>query len=115
VLGYPTGIRAMIARSQRVVLPVLEARGEVDFWEVAEVLAAGGHITPLATSGIVGQITSDSVVYDAGTTHGGSGGPVIDARGRVIAVNSAIMPDFAGANLGVPAAEALRLVEAAVP
>jgi hypothetical protein len=25
VLGYPTGIRAMIARSQRAVLPVLEA------------------------------------------------------------------------------------------
>jgi S1-C subfamily serine protease len=113
VLGYPTGIRAMIARSQRAVLPVLEARGEVDFWEVAQVLAAGGHIAPLATRGIIGQITLDSVVYDAGTTHGGSGGPVIDGDGRVVAVNSAVMPDFAGANLGVPAAEALRLVEAA--
>ncbi len=115
VLGYPTGIRAMIARSQRAVLPVLEARGEVDFWEVAKVLAAGGHIRPLATSGIVGQVNSDSVVYDAGTTHGGSGGPVIDVRGNVVAVNSAIMPDFAGANLGVPASEALRLVESAGP
>ncbi len=113
VLGYPTGIRAMIARSQRAVLPVLEARGDVDFWEVAQVLAAGGHIAPLATRGIIGQVTADSVVYDAGTTHGGSGGPVIDSDGRVVAVNSAIMPDFAGANLGVPAAEALRLIESA--
>jgi hypothetical protein len=33
----------------------------------------------------------------------------------VVVVNSAIMPDFAGANLGVPAAEALRLVESAEP
>jgi len=111
VLGYPTGIHAMIARSQRTVLPALEARGEVDFWEVARILADGRHIAPLATQGIVGQITADSVVYDANTTHGGSGGPVIDANGRVVAVNSAVIPNFAGSNLGVPAAEVLRLLE----
>ena len=110
VLGYPTGIRAMIARSQREILPVLEARGEVDFWEVARVLADGGHIAPLATRGIVGQITAASVVYDADTTHGGSGGPVISLDGAVVAVNAAILTDFAGSNLGVPAAEALRLL-----
>jgi len=110
VLGYPTGIRAMIARSQREILPVLEARGEVDFWEVARILADGGHIAPLATRGIVGQITAASVVYDADTTHGGSGGPVISLDGAVVAVNAAIMTSFAGSNLGVPASEALRLL-----
>jgi serine protease Do len=110
VLGYPTGIRAMIARSQREIVPLLEARGEVDFWEVARILAGGGHIAPLATRGIVGQITTTSVVYDADTTHGGSGGPVIGLDGRVVAINAAVMPDFVGSNLGVPAAEALRLL-----
>jgi serine protease Do len=110
VLGYPTGIRAMIARSQREILPVLEARGEVDFWEVARVLADGGHIAPLATRGIVGQITATSVVYDADTTHGGSGGPVISLDGAVVAINSAILTDFTGSNLGVPAAEGIRLL-----
>jgi len=111
VLGYPTGINAMIARSQREILPILEARGEVDFWEVAQILAEGGHIAPLATRGIVGQITSASVVYDANTTHGGSGGPVIGLDGSVVAINSAILNDFTGSNLGVPAAEALRLLQ----
>ena len=43
------------------------------------------------------------------TTHGGSGGPVIGLDGRVVAVNSAIIPEFTGSNLGVPAAEAMRL------
>jgi hypothetical protein len=33
----------------------------------------------------------------------------------MIAVNSAITPDFAGAYLGVPASEGLRLVESAEP
>jgi len=111
VLGYPTGINAMIARSRREILPVLEARGEVTFWEVAQILAEGGHIAPLATRGIVGQITAASVVYDADTTHGGSGGPVIGLDGSVVAINSAILNDFTGSNLGVPAAEALRLLQ----
>ena len=111
MLGYPTGIRAMIARSQREIVPLLEARGEVDFWEVARILADGGHIAPLATRGIVGQITTTSVVYDANTTHGGSGGPVISLDGAVVAINAAILTDFAGSNLGVPAAEALRLLK----
>ena len=73
-------------------------------------MADGGHIAPLATRGIVGQITATSVVYDANTTHGGSGGPVISLDGTVVAINAAIVTDFAGSNLGVPAAEALRLL-----
>ena len=48
----------------------------------------------------------------ANTTHGGSGGPVIGLDGRVVAVNSAIIPEFTGSNLGVPAAEAMRLLDA---
>jgi hypothetical protein len=110
ILGYPTGINAMIARSQREILPILEARGEVDIWEVAKILAEGGHIAPLATRGIVGQITAASVVYDANTTHGGSGGPVIGLDGSVVAINSATLNDFTGSSLGVPAAEALLLL-----
>ena len=58
-----------------------------------------------------GQITAAGVVYDADTTHGGSGGPVISLDGAVVAINAAILTDFAGSKLGVPAAEALRLIQ----
>ena len=48
----------------------------------------------------------------ATTTHSGSGGPVvIGLDGRVVAVNSAIIPEFTGSNLGVPASEAMRLFD----
>lgn len=43
------------------------------------------------------------MVYDAETTHGGSGGPVLNMQGEVVAVNTAIIPEFGGSNLGVPA------------
>ncbi|NIT68822.1 MAG: hypothetical protein GWN51_17705, partial [Gemmatimonadetes bacterium] len=69
-----------------------------------EHLARGGYVAPLATVGIIGQTTEVAIVYDAETTHGGSGGPVLDLDGEVIAVNAAILPEFGGSNLGVPAA-----------
>ena len=88
--------------------------GELDVWAVASRLSEVGYITPLATRGIVGQVTPARVVYDAETTSGGSGGPVLGLNGEVHAVNVAIVPEFGGSNLGVPAQEARRLLEKAV-
>jgi S1-C subfamily serine protease len=110
VLGYPTGITALVARADPTSIRALREAGPLDFWEVARHLSAGGMIGPLATVGVVGQVTSGSVVYDAETTHGGSGGPVLSLDGEVLAVNMAILPEFGGSNLGVPAAEAIRLM-----
>ena len=81
---------------------------------MARHLSEAGHIAPLATRGIVGQATLDKVVYDAETTHGGSGGPVLGLNGEVQAVNVAILTDFDGSNLGIPAAEARRLLDQAL-
>lgn len=111
VLGYPTGMHALLARTDPTFAEHLLAGGPVDFWALAERLAAGGHIAPLATVGVVGQVTPASVVYDAETTHGGSGGPVLDLDGKVVAVNTAVVPEFGGSNLGVPSGRAARLME----
>ncbi len=103
----------MLAQSGVAFLEELEVAGEVDFWRVAERLAEVGMIAPLASRGIVGQVAPEAVVYDAETTHGGSGGPVLDSAGRVIAVNSAILPEFGGSNLGIPVTRLRELLEAA--
>ncbi len=111
VLGYPTGIRALLARSDPVFVDsLLRIRPEPDFWQMARKLADNGHVAPLITRGIIGQITPSAIVYDAETTHGGSGGPVIGLDGRVVAVNAAIVGDFGGSNLGVPVRAARELI-----
>jgi S1-C subfamily serine protease len=111
VMGYPTGLRSMLAQSGEDFIEELQKTEDTGFWSVAARLAEKGHIAPLASRGIVSQATLVTIVYDAETTHGGSGGPVLDIDGSVVAVNSAILPEFGGSNLGVPVAKVRALLE----
>ena len=110
VLGYPTGMRALLARTDSGFVASLTAAPAIDFWSVAERLAEAGLIGALASRGIVSQVSAAAVVYDAETTQGGSGGPVLALDGAVVAVNAAIIPEFGGSNLGVPAAEGMKIL-----
>lgn len=113
LMGYPTGLRSILAQAGRSLINKLKAGGELDFWNVSEQLAAEQLILPLASRGIIGKVGENAIVYDAETTHGGSGGPVLNLRGEVVAVNMAILPEFGGSNLGVPATEVAALLEKA--
>ena len=113
VMGFPTGLRSMLAQSGAAFLAELEQAKDTGFWSVAERLARAGLIVPLASRGIVGQVAAEAIVYDAETTHGGSGGPVLNEAGEVIAVNAAILPEFGGSNLGVPVVKLRDLLQLA--
>lgn len=113
VMGFPTGLRAMLAQSGDKFIAALEDNPGVDFWSVAGLLAEQNLIAPLSTRGIVGQVSEATVIYDAETTYGGSGGPVLDDQGRVVAVNAAILQDYGGSNIGVPVSETWALLRAA--
>jgi serine protease Do len=113
VMGYPTGLRSMLAQSGEAFIDELQKSKDIGFWTVAARLAKKGYIGPLASRGIIGQATVATIVYDAETTHGGSGGPVLDTNGAVVAVNTAILPEYGGSNLGVPAAKVRELLDEA--
>jgi serine protease Do len=113
VMGYPTGLRSMLAQSGEAFVDELLKTEDTGFWSIAARLAEKGYIAPLASRGIVSQTTPVTIVYDAETTHGGSGGPVLDIHGDVVAVSSAILPEYGGSNLGVPVAKVRALLEAA--
>ncbi len=110
VMGYPTGLRAMLAQTGDSFLAELQQDESLDFWDVAARLSKAGFIRPLASRGIVGQLSQATVVYDADTTHGGSGGPVLDIDGEAIAINTAIIPEYGGSNFGLPVAHARSLL-----
>ncbi len=111
VMGYPLGISGMLARAGPNFLEDIDSESELSAWEVVDRLAEQGYIKPLASRGIVSQLSDQYIVYDAETTIGGSGGPVFSLDGVVVGVNTAVMKDFGGSNLGIPAAHAYRLLE----
>ena len=113
VMGYPTGMRSMLAQTGDSFLAEMQQDESLDFWKVAERLSQAQFIRPLASRGIVGQRSAATVVYDADTTHGGSGGPVLDINGQVIAINTAIIPEYGGSNFGVPVEYARQLLASA--
>ncbi len=110
VMGYPTGLRSMLVRSGPSFVEELQRSKETGFWDVARRLAEKNLIKPLASLGIVAQVTTDFIVYDAATTYGGSGGPVLNTQGEVVAVNAVILKDYGGSNLGVPAERLHKLI-----
>ncbi|GJL82177.1 MAG: hypothetical protein DHS20C01_18110 [marine bacterium B5-7] len=101
VLGYPTGLRALLARTDDEFIDRIRSE-QLDFWSIATALAERGAISPLTSRGIVGQVSGAAIAYDADTTSGGSGGPVLNHQGRLVAINNAILPEYGGSNLGVP-------------
>ena len=111
VMGYPTGLLSMVLQTGEGFITELESDANLDFWKVAERLAKSKLIRPLSSRGIVGQRSEAVVVYDAETTAGGSGGPVLDIDGRAIAVNTAVIREFGGSNFGIPADYARRLLQ----
>ncbi|WP_170426890.1 trypsin-like peptidase domain-containing protein [Ruegeria arenilitoris] len=102
LLGYPTGLKALIAQAGPGFLEELEAEGTLNFWSIASRLSTQSKIHPLASRGIVARTSESAIVYDAETTTGGSGGPVLNRLGEVVAINAAILPEFGGSNIGVP-------------
>lgn len=110
VVGYPTGLAALLARANSDTLAELR-RTAATTADAIQQLAAAKQIKPVITLGVISNSEKHLIAYDAGTTSGGSGGPVFSDKGDVIAVNFAIQRNFAGNNLGVPIRHALTLLK----
>lgn len=115
VVGYPLGLQALMARADNAIVDSLRRTKGMDAWTAAARLAKGMQISPLATRGIVGNINAQGIIYDAETTHGGSGGPVLSSAGEVVAINTATVKEFGGSNLGIPARVAIELLRKQPP
>ena len=117
LLGYPTGVDGLLQRIEETERrEILKTRGSSAF-DVAMGLASRGLIRPLTTTGTVSDALPGRIVHSAQTTEGGSGSPMFDRDGHVIAINSAILAttdgnqSFGGSNFGVPIKAASELLQ----
>jgi S1-C subfamily serine protease/CheY-like chemotaxis protein len=110
-VGYATGLDAILARAGDQTVEEIVKASAGDPKLVLIELAKRKLIRPLVTQGHVGDVLPDKIVYDAQTTSGGSGGPLLNRQGSVIGVTFAIVKGFGGSNFGVPIQYALPLVK----
>ena len=109
LIGYPTALAGILARvDEKTAMALTSSSRDAD--TLLRELAKRKLIRPLSTQGHIGDVRPDRLVYDAQTTSGGSGGPVIDLDGKVVGVNFAILEGFAGASFAVPVRKARELV-----
>jgi S1-C subfamily serine protease len=112
LLGYPAAAEGILARMDDDTAVALVKKHRGDLRALVQDIADRGAVRPLATQGHIGDIVANRIVYDAQTTGGGSGSPVFNSRGEVIAVNAATMTRFGGASFGVPIDIAVELLAA---
>jgi len=110
LMGYPTGVEGILARANSDVAQKI-ASGAQDASQVMSRIASQRLIRPTTTQGHIGDVLKDEIVYDAATTSGGSGGPLFNRDGKVIGINFAVLRDFGGSNLAVPARYATDLLK----
>jgi DNA-binding response OmpR family regulator len=101
-LGYATGLSAILARAGEEAVNEIAKTTGGDPKKVVDELVRRKLIRPLVTQGHIGDVLPDKIVYDAQTTSGGSGGPLINRDGEVIGVTFAVVRGFGGSNFGVP-------------
>jgi serine protease Do len=110
LLGYPTGLDAILARTGEETLESIATASKGDPKQVVEELARRHLIHPVVTQGHIGDVLPDKIIYDAQTTSGGSGGPLFNSDGKVIGVNFAMVRNFGGSNFAIPIVYAKSLL-----
>lgn len=111
LLGYPAGLEAILAKLHPRTLQAISKTAGDNVLSVTSEVGRRGLIRPLATQGIIGDLSSTELVYDAKTTVGGSGGPLFNMEGKVIGINRAVLRGFGGSNFAVPIRFGLALVK----
>jgi S1-C subfamily serine protease len=115
VVGYPTGLEAILAKADGTLVQSLLEKAGTRADQLAEALSKKGLIRPSTTQGHIGDVTKTDIVFDAPTTQGGSGGPIFNQEGLVIAVEYAVLPKFGGNAFGIPVRNVLNLLQGPKP
>ena len=88
-IGYPTGVHNLLFRIPEAErTEILQVTGEEPV-PLARELARRGLIQPLVIGGTVSDTTATEIIHTAGTTGGGSGGPLIGANREVVGIHYA--------------------------
>ena len=102
LMGYAAGLDAILAKADDDTTEKILTHSGGQVSSVLDELAQRGLIRPLITQGHIGDVLPDKIVFDAQTTHGGSGGPLFNGHGKVVGITFAGLSGFGGSNFAIP-------------
>lgn len=111
LMGFPTGLEAVLAKLDDEEYDAIQNENGSCTYETAERLSKERKIIPTITGGFLWEVLPKSLVYDARTKEGGSGGPLLNVQGQVIGINVSCLPEFSGGNYTVPIRFGRELIE----
>jgi S1-C subfamily serine protease len=113
MMGYPTGPNRLLA-----LLPEAEATGVQNkyggsLFTLLDQLARRKLIRPLTTQGHITDLYKNRIVFDASTSAGASGTPMLGESGEVVGITFAVLIDDRASNFAVPIAAGVKALRQA--
>jgi len=103
-IGYPGGIPLLASRLPDDLKRELFKFGTNNSDELAGWLAAHGLIQPIVMQARVSAQAEGKVFYEMVNALGSTGGPLLNAEGKVAAMSHSVNVDYPAVNLAVPVA-----------
>lgn len=102
MMGYPTGPNRMLALLPEAEAIAVENEFGGSLVTLLDQLAKRKLINPLTTQGNITDLYKNRIVFDAATSEGSSGTPMLGESGKVIGITFAVLVDNRASNLAVP-------------
>lgn len=104
MMGYPTEPNRMLALLPEAEAMAVENEYGRSLVTLLDQLAKLKLINPLTTQGYITDLYKNRIVFDAATSEGSSGTPMLGESGKVIGITFAVLVDSGPSNFAVPIA-----------
>lgn len=113
MMGYPTGPNRMLALLPEAEALAVENEYGGSLVTLLDQLAKRRLINPLTTQGHITDLYKNRIVFDAATSEGSSGTPMLGESGKVIGITFAVLIDNRSSNFAVPIAAGIAQLKRA--
>lgn len=113
MMGYPSGADRMLALLPETEAEAIETEYGGSLVTLLAQLSKRKLIKPLTTQGHITDLYRNRIVFDAATSQGSSGTPVLGESGQVIGITFAVFVDDSASNFAVSIATGIEQLEKA--
>lgn len=113
MMGYPTGPNRLLALLPEAEAIAVQNKYGGSLFTLLDQLARRKLIRPLTTQGHITDLYKNRIVFDASTSAGSSGTPMLGESGQVIGITFAVFVDDRASTFAVPITVGIKALQQA--